>query len=84
MRPGEKWRGHDGTEYLVVNPQEVRHDQPRWWIDEPPRPGDRMLGPATLERLHKFPRRMLERARKDKDGKPIEPDRMKFALVLPS
>jgi hypothetical protein len=78
MRPGEKWRGYDGTEYLVVNPQEVRQ-QPRWWIDEPPEPGDHMLGPAHPGRLHKVPLSMMEGPRKD--GKR---DQMRFALVLPS
>ncbi len=34
IRVGGTWRGSDGTLYRVVAPDEVKEQQPRWWIDE--------------------------------------------------
>lgn len=58
MRLGAQWRGLDGT-YYNVKPQDVKHDQPRWWIDEPPKQPDTMLSPATPSRLHTLPAKMF-------------------------
>jgi hypothetical protein len=55
LRLGDVWAGADGTVYDVVLPQQVRSDQPRWWIDLAPSPGDRMCGPAHVDRLHLYP-----------------------------
>jgi hypothetical protein len=54
VRRGGKWRGADGTDYDVVLPLDVAPNQPRWWIDVPPEPGDRMLGPSSPARLHTY------------------------------
>lgn len=70
MRIGGTWRGRDFTDYVVVKPQDVRHDQPRWWVDEPPADGDPMLGPAHPGRLHLYPAAMC--------------GEVQFALVLAS
>lgn len=56
MIAGRTWNGADGTEYKIVFAREVRHDQPRWWIDSPNvEEGDTMCGPATPARLHLIP-----------------------------
>jgi hypothetical protein len=58
---GGRWRGADGTLYLVLNPREVKPGQPRWWVDFVPEPGDRMLGPHDPSRLHLLPAEMFGR-----------------------
>jgi hypothetical protein len=50
-----EWIGADGTVYRVVQPIQVRPDQPRWWVDNLPPEEDVMLGPATPSRLHLLP-----------------------------
>ena len=76
MKVGDTWHGHDGTAYRVIGVGAVTPDQPRWWVDEVPLPGDRMCGPATPDRLHLLPASLIPRD----DNKR---SRVHFALVLP-